>query len=114
MHAIQVLERSRGWSFSDKTKAVNALKEVLDNLPSSKMIMGKLDKALPVVRYGRFAPGTLSSSHKFVRRKPSNLLRRNRIRMYFRSITANTPLSRRWADRRAKNQVRSKKKDSKR
>jgi hypothetical protein len=110
-HAIQVLERSRGWTFSDKTKAVNALKEVLDNLPASKAITGKLDKALPMVRYGRFAPGTLSSSHKFVRRKPSNLMRRNRIRMYFRSITATTPLSRRWADRRTKNQARAKKKE---
>jgi hypothetical protein len=114
LHAIQVLERSRGWEFSDKTKAVNALKEVLDNLPSSRMLTGKLEKALPMVRYGRFAPGSLSSSHKFVRRKPSNLRRRNRIRMYFRSMTANIPLSRRWADRRAKNQARSKKKDSKR
>ena len=114
VHAIQVLERSRGWTMSDKTKAVNALKEVLDSLPPSKMIVGKLDKALPVARYGRFAPGSLSSSHKFVRRKPSNLLRRNRIRMYFRSMTSTVPLSRRWADRRAKNQVRSKKKDNKR
>lgn len=114
LHAIEVLERSRGWTYSDKTKAVNALKEVLDNLPSSRMIQGKLDKALPLVRYGRFASGTLSSSHKFVRRKPSNLARRNRIRMYFRSMTAITPLARRWADRRTKNQQRSKKKDSKR
>lgn len=114
VHAIQVLERSKGWTFSDKTKAVNALKEVLDTLPSSRMIRGKLDRALPVVRYGRFAPGALSSSHKFVRRKPSNLKRRNRIRMYFRSMTAITPLARRWADRRTKNQQRSKKKDSKR
>ena len=112
MHAIQVLERSRGWEFSDKTKAVNALKEVLDTLPASKMIAGKLNRALPVVRYGRFAPGTLSSSHKFVRRRPSNLLRRNRIRMYFRSVTATVPLNRRWAERKTKNQQRSKKKDS--
>ena len=113
MHAIEVLERSRGWEFSDKTKAVNAMKEVLDALPSSKSIVGKLNKALPVVRYGRFSPGNLASSHRFVRRKPSNLLRRNRIRMYFRSMTATTSLSKRWTDRRTKNAVRSKKKDSK-
>ena len=30
VHALRILERSRGWTFSDKTKAVNALKEVLD------------------------------------------------------------------------------------
>ena len=103
MHAIEVLERSKGWQFTDKTKAVNTLKEVLDNLPSSRMIDGKLNKALPLVRYG---------GHH-VRRKPSNLNRRNRIRMYFRSMTAIVPLSRRWSDRRAKNVARSKKKDSK-
>ena len=112
MHAIQVLERSRGWEFADKTKAVNAMKEVLDNLPSSRLIAGKLERALPVIRYGRFAPGKLSSSHKFVRRKPRNLLRRNRIRMYFRSMTAMTPLAKRWADRRTKNAARNKKKDN--
>jgi hypothetical protein len=109
IHAIQVLERARGWELSDKTKAINTMKEVLDNLSPSKMIVGKLEKALPLVRYGRFAPGNLPYTHKFVRRKPSNLLRRNRIRMYFRSVTAITPLSRRWADRRAKNTARNKK-----
>jgi hypothetical protein len=103
IHAIQVLERSKGWQFDDKTRAINTLKEVLDNLPSARTIEGKLDKALPVVRYG---------GHH-IRRKPSNLKRRNRIRMYFRSMTAIVPLTRRWSDRRAKNAARSKKKDSK-
>ena len=105
MHAIQVLERSKGWQFADKTKAINTLKEVLDNLPTYKSIEAKLDKALPIVRYG--------GTGKNVRRKPSNLRRRNRIRMYFKSMTAIIPLSRRWSDRRAKNVARSKKKDSK-
>ena len=103
IHAIQVLERSKGWDFSDKTKAINTMKEVMDTLPSAKLIEGKLNKALPLVRYGG----------RHIRRKPSNLSRRNRIRMYFRSMTAIVPLARRWSDRRAKNAARSKKKDSK-
>ena len=97
MHAINVLERSKGWDYHDKTKAVNTLKEVLDNLGSSSMWAGKLNKAF----------------QKSARRKPSNLLRRNRIRMYFKSPIAVTPLARRWTDRKAKNVARSKKEKKK-
>ena len=107
VNAISILERSRGWTFSDKTKAINSLKEVLDALPSSATLISKLDKALPVSRFTR------NCKTSFVRRKPSNLKRRNRIRMYFRSMTAAIPLSRRWTERKAKNQARAKKKDSK-
>ena len=96
MHAINTLERSRGWAQSDKIKAVNTLIEVLNSLGPSAMWKGKLDKAL-------------GNRESCVRRKPGNLLRRNRIRMYFRSAMATVPLGRRWTERRAKNVARSKK-----
>lgn len=100
-HAINVLERSKGWSFQDKTRAVNSIKEVLDSLPASKTLIRQLDRALPI--------RTLTKRGGLIRYKPSNLRRRNRIRMYFRSMTAITSLNKRWSERRAKNVVRAKK-----
>ncbi len=102
-HAVNVLERSKGWTFDDKKKAVNTMKEVLDNLPSSKSLSQRMDRTLPIQTMTAKIKGGL------IRYRPSNLRRRNRIRMYFRSITATMPLSKRWTERRAKNAARAKK-----
>ncbi|CDI86258.1 hypothetical protein, conserved [Eimeria praecox] len=49
-HAIRVLERSRGWDFEDKIKAINTLVEVYNHLPPSATYERKLDEAFPVFR----------------------------------------------------------------
>ncbi|CDJ30769.1 uncharacterized protein EMH_0033010 [Eimeria mitis] len=49
-HAIRVLERSRGWDFQDKVKAINTLVEVYNHLPPSATYERKLDEAFPVFR----------------------------------------------------------------
>eukprot|EP00916_Digyalum_oweni_P014722 GHVL01024114.1.p1 GENE.GHVL01024114.1~~GHVL01024114.1.p1 ORF type:complete len:451 (+),score=54.80 GHVL01024114.1:29-1381(+) len=50
MHSINVLERSRGWDFESKVKAINTMKEVYDNMPTSRSVDETLDKALPIFR----------------------------------------------------------------
>lgn len=49
-HAIGVLERSSGWSFSDKLQAINTLKEVWENLASSQKMNEILERSIPWTR----------------------------------------------------------------
>jgi len=60
MHTIRVLERSRGWDFESKVKAVNQLKEVFESIASSKKYDQILDRGYPVIRrrarQARFTP----------------------------------------------------------
>lgn len=48
VHSIRILERSRGWDFSSKIRAINTTKDIFDVLPSSYAIDAKLDAALPI------------------------------------------------------------------
>ncbi|CDJ58673.1 Chromosome III, complete sequence, related [Eimeria maxima] len=54
-HAIRVLERSPGWDFKDKVKAINTLVEVYNHLPPSATYARKLDEAFPVFSFQGFA-----------------------------------------------------------
>lgn len=58
VHAIRVLERSKGWDYHDKLHAINTMKEVFDNLASSRKYDHWLDKALPPIRAAKSTPFT--------------------------------------------------------
>ncbi|CBZ54556.1 conserved hypothetical protein [Neospora caninum Liverpool] len=49
-HAIRVLERSRGWDFESKVKAINALVEVWNRLAPGRTYEQILNHAFPVFR----------------------------------------------------------------
>lgn len=77
---ITILERSRGWSFENKIKAINSLKEVWNNMAPSEHYTKILEKALPVIRrrgmvkFTRNRAEAYSSGLKYIRslttRKP--------------------------------------------
>nr|AET50789.1 hypothetical protein [Eimeria tenella] len=88
-HAIRVLERSRGWDFKDKLKAVSTLIEVYNHLPPSATYERKLDEAFPVLRKPGMTRQTKSRNSVFCRG-----LR------YIRSLSTQKPLSMRLAKKK--------------
>ena len=110
-HTIDVLERSKGWSFADKIKAVNTMKEVVDNLPSSGYYAKKLDKALPLnrLRLRRARPGSLPL--KLYKTFPRNWRTRSRLGIYHKSFVATKSLANRQSERRQKDADRKKKEE---
>jgi hypothetical protein len=106
-HMIDVLERSKGWSFSDKIKAVNTMKEVYDNLPNSNYYKKKLDKAMPINRLKR---------RQFLKMKlyktfPRNWRTRSRLGIYHKSFVATKSLAARQSERKQKDADRKKKEE---
>lgn len=88
-HAIRVLERSRGWDFEDKIKAINTLVEVYNHLPPSATYERKLDEAFPVFRKPGMTRFTKSRNSVFCRGLK-----------YIRSLTTQKPLSVRLAKKK--------------
>ncbi|PHJ15863.1 dna double-strand break repair rad50 atpase [Cystoisospora suis] len=80
-HAIKILERSRGWDFESKIKAVNSLVEVWNNLAPGKTYERILEHAFPVFR-GR---GTVKKT------RPRSVVFNKGLK-YIRSLTTQKPL----------------------
>ncbi|CDJ45840.1 hypothetical protein, conserved [Eimeria brunetti] len=88
-HAIRVLERSRGWDFKDKVKAINTLIEVYNHLPPSATYERKLDEAFPVFRMPGMTRFTKSRNSVYCRGLK-----------YIRSLTTQKPLHVRLAKKK--------------
>ncbi|XP_026192070.1 uncharacterized protein LOC34618186 [Cyclospora cayetanensis] len=88
-HAIRVLERSKGWDFKDKLKAISTLIEVYNYLPPSATYERMLDKAFPVFRTPGMTRQTKSRNSVFCRGLK-----------YIRSLTTQKPLSMRLAKKK--------------
>ncbi|PFH35763.1 hypothetical protein BESB_054140 [Besnoitia besnoiti] len=80
-HAIRVLERSRGWDFESKVKAINALVEVWNRLAPGRTYEKILNHAFPVFRARGMVKKTRSRAAVF-----------NRGLKYIRSLTTQKPL----------------------
>ena len=100
-HSIGILERSKGWDFESKIRAVNTMKEVYDNLPSSSYYRKKLD--------GVFS--TNRRRGKLYRTFPRGWATRSRKGIYHRSPVSTISLSQRQHDRKQKDNDRKKKAD---
>lgn len=88
-HAIRVLERSRGWDFESKVKAINTLIEVYNSLPPSVVYERHLDKAFPMLRMPGMTTQTKSRNSVYCRGLK-----------YIRSLTTQKPLSVRLAKKK--------------
>ncbi|EPR60336.1 hypothetical protein TGGT1_235398 [Toxoplasma gondii GT1] len=80
-HAIRVLERSRGWDFESKVKAINALVEVWNRLAPGRTYEKILNHAFPVFRGRGMVKKTRSRAAVF-----------NKGLKYIRSLTTQKPL----------------------
>lgn len=80
-HAIRVLERSRGWDFESKVKAINALVEVWNRLAPGRTYEQILNHAFPVFRGRGMVKKTRSRAAVF-----------NKGLKYIRSLTTQKPL----------------------
>lgn len=87
VQTIRVLERAKGWDFESKLRAVNTMKEIYDNIRSSKEYTAALDEKLPYNRVPtklqrRYAPGV-----KYVRRYAKDWKLHKQHTHYVRSLT---------------------------
>ncbi|KAK2194571.1 hypothetical protein BdWA1_000625 [Babesia duncani] len=65
IHAIRVLERSRGWDHQSKIKVINRLVDVYNNLAPSSYYSRVLDRALPLEHHKRRLVYTKSRQQVF-------------------------------------------------
>eukprot|EP00386_Alphamonas_edax_P003093 GDKI01009473.1.p1 GENE.GDKI01009473.1~~GDKI01009473.1.p1 ORF type:complete len:513 (+),score=102.54 GDKI01009473.1:24-1541(+) len=81
IHTIRLLERSRGWDFESKVRAVNTLKEVHENMARSHVYNRILNTQLPMKR----GPGLV----KYTKKRSDVYCRGLK---YIRSLTTQKPL----------------------
>ena len=99
IHSINILERSKGWDFDDKTRAINTMKEVYDTLPSSSNYKDRLNRALPLKRPDARKKDGMRPLKTF----PVSFAKQGKKCIYHKSFVSTKPLWQRVSERLQKN-----------